>query len=112
MQQKAQLLVTDRRGAMRHPVDYPTSGDHSARGEIGLHLCNVSPQGFMIEPACGLTRGERVVVRLPVIGRIEGCCSWTRDERAGFQFERIIRPDDFAQMIAAMQPNNRLRKLG
>jgi hypothetical protein len=57
-------------------------------------------------------RGDRVIVRLPVIGRIEAYCIWTADERAGFQFERIIRLDDFVSMIESIQPNARLRRRG
>ena len=52
-----------------------------------------------------------MIVRLPVIGRIEAYCIWIRDNRAGFQFERIIRVDDFLAMIDTLQPNPRLRKL-
>ncbi len=110
MQAKAQLCVTDMRRATRCPVDYATTGDHLGRGEIEMHLCNISTHGFMLDRVAGLARGDRVVVRLPVIGRLEGCCAWTIDERAGFQFERILRPDDFAAMLLAMQPNKRLRR--
>jgi hypothetical protein len=63
----------------------------------------------MIDQAPELSRGDRVVVRLPVIGRIEAYCIWIADERAGFQFERIIRLDDFDAMMEALQPNPRLR---
>jgi hypothetical protein len=35
---------------------------------------------------------------------------WCRDNRAGFQFERIIRIDDFLAMIDTLQPNPRLRR--
>ena len=52
-----------------------------------------------------------MIVRLPVIGRIEAYCIWERENRAGFQFERIIRIDDFLSMIDTLQPNPRLRKL-
>jgi len=59
-----------------------------------------------------LGRGERVTVRLPQIGRIEAFLVWTDGSRAGFQFERIIRQDDFAKMIRQLQPNARLRGKG
>ncbi|HSJ78132.1 MAG TPA: PilZ domain-containing protein, partial [Erythrobacter sp.] len=49
-------------------------------------------------------------IRLPVVGRIEAYVIWTRDNRAGFQFERIIRLDDFVTIIDQLQPNPRLRK--
>jgi hypothetical protein len=57
-----------------------------------------------------LARGDRVIIRLPVIGRIEAYVIWARDNRAGFQFERIIRLDDFMRIIEALQPNPRLRR--
>ena len=57
-----------------------------------------------------MERGERVVIRLPEIGRIEAHLIWNAEGRAGFQFERIIRFDDFMRMIDTIQPNPRLRR--
>ena len=106
----AQLSVTDLRRAARHPVDYPVIAEHSVRGDQKLHIANISAHGFMVDGAVDLERGDRVIVRLPEIGRIEAYVIWTRDERAGFQFERIIRLDDFMRVIEALQPNPRLRR--
>ncbi len=106
----AQLSVTDLRRAARHPVDHPVIAEHHDRGDVHMHISNISAHGFMIDNCDGLGRGERVIVRLPVVGRIEAYVIWTRDERAGFQFERIIRLDDFVSMIDTLQPNPRLRR--
>lgn len=106
----AQLSVTDQRRATRHPVDFPVIGEHRTRGDIAMHVCNISAHGFMIDDAPDLDRGDRVIVRLPQVGRIEAYCIWIADNRAGFQFERIIRLDDFMSMIEALQPNPRLRR--
>ncbi|MFV0643447.1 MAG: PilZ domain-containing protein [Sphingomonadaceae bacterium] len=106
----AQLSVTDKRRAARHPVDYKVLAEHHERGDIPIHISNISAHGFMIDQAPDLARGDRVIVRLPVIGRIEAYVIWQRDERAGFQFERIIRIDDFVTIIDALQPNPRLRR--
>ncbi len=57
-----------------------------------------------------LERGERVTIRLPEVGRIEAHLIWTTEGRAGFQFERIIRLDDFMRLIDKIQPNPRLRR--
>jgi hypothetical protein len=109
----APLSVTDQRRATRHPVDFPLIGEHRTRGDLSLHVCNISAHGFMIDAAPDLGRGDRVIIRLPLIGRIEAYCIWTaEDQRAGFQFERIIRFDDFVEMIEALQPNPRLRRRG
>jgi len=108
----AQLSVTDQRRATRHPVDFPVIGEHRTRGDVPLHVCNISAHGFMVDKAPELSRGDRVIVRLPAIGRIEAYCIWIAEDRAGFQFERIIRLDDFVSMIEALQPNPRLRRRG
>lgn len=106
----AQLSVTDLRRAARHPVDYPVIAEHHVRGDLRMHISNLSAHGFMINNSQDLERGDRVIVRLPVVGRIEAYVIWTREERAGFQFERIIRLDDFVAIIDTLQPNPRLRR--
>ena len=106
----ANLSVTDLRRAARHPVDFPVIVEHFANGDLNLHVCNLSAHGFMVDDAHSLSRGDRVIIRLPIVGRIEAYVIWTRDERAGFQFERIIRLDDFVAIIDTLQPNPRLRK--
>jgi len=107
----ASLSVTDLRRAARHPVDFPAIAEHNAHGDMELHIANISAHGFMIDNARDLQRGDRVIIRLPVVGRIEAYVIWVRDERAGFQFERIIRLDDFMAVIDTLQPNPRLRKM-
>jgi len=105
----AQLSVTDMRQAARHPVDYPVLAEHRRRGDIHMTITNVSANGFMIEGEVGLGRGERVVIRLPEIGRIEAHVIWVAEGRAGFQFERILRPDMFTAMVDQMQPRTKPR---
>lgn len=106
----ANLSVTDLRRAARHPVDFPAIVEHFEHGDLHLHVCNLSAHGFMVDDACQLVRGDRIIIRLPIVGRIEAYVIWTRDSRAGFQFERIIRLDDFVAIIDQLQPNPRLRR--
>lgn len=106
----ANLSVTDLRRAARHPVEFPVIVEHRRLGDISLHVANISAHGFMVDNAEGLNRGDRVIIRLPVVGRIEAYVIWSREERAGFQFERIIRLDDFMAIIDTLQPNPRLRR--
>lgn len=105
----AQLAVTNTRRATRHSVDFKVVAEHRGSGDLHLHIVNISAQGFLARCTCALGRGERVTIRLPVIGRIEAHLVWARDERTGFQFERIIRSDDFLELVEALQPNPRLR---
>ena len=108
----AQLSVPDLRRSTRHPVDFPVIGEHRDRGDMKLHITNISAHGFMVDGPPELERGDRVILRLPLIGRIEAYCIWVTADRAGFQFERIIRLDDFVTMIGELQPNPRLRRRG
>jgi hypothetical protein len=105
----AQISALDIRERSRFPVNHRFLAEHRQRGDIELHVTNLSAHGFMTASATGLSRGERVVIRLPHIGRIEAHLIWTAGDRAGFQFERILRSDDFGLLIAAVQPNQRLR---
>lgn len=105
----AQLSVTDQRRATRHPVNLPVIGEHRQLGDIMLNIVNISTTGFMTSGALELGRGERVTIRLQQIGRIEAFLVWNDGERTGFQFERIIRQDDFMKMIKSLQPTSRLR---
>lgn len=93
----------DKRKAARHRADFRTIMERSAGGEHFAHICNVSANGFMIDDAKGVERGDRVSVKLPVIGRIEAHCMWTVDTRAGFQLERILRTPDFLAMLDELQ---------
>ena len=106
----AQLSVTDLRRATRHPIDHRVIAEHRRLGDVHVHVINISAHGFMADSAPGLDRGERVIVRLPVIGRIEAHLIWATDGKAGFQFERIIRLDDFIKVIEVLQENPRLRR--
>ena len=108
----AHLSVTDMRRSTRHPVDYPVIAEHRESGDVKMHVCNISAHGFMVDEAPPLGRGDRLIIRLPNVGRIEAYCIWTTDDRAGFQFERIIRLDDFMVMIRELQPNPALRRRG
>lgn len=111
----AQLSVTDLRRSTRHPVDFRVIGEHRLLGDVHLHVVNLSAHGFMaqadgsISEVFGLGRGERVVIRLPHVGRIEAHLIWNTGDRAGFQFERIVRSSEFSALIDALQPNPRLR---
>jgi hypothetical protein len=104
----AQLSVTDQRLSARHPVDLPLIGEHRRLGDVMLHVINISTTGFMVKGEVALQRGERLTIRLNHIGRIEAFLVWSDSTRAGFQFERILRGDDFLMMIKSLQPNSRL----
>lgn len=105
----AQLSVSEQRSVSRFPVHLPVIAEHRRLGDLKLNIINVSPTGFMVEDSLDLGRGERVTVRLLHIGRIEAFLVWSEGSRAGFQFERIVRQDDFMKMVRSLAPSARIR---
>jgi hypothetical protein len=103
----AQLANTDLRQRLRYTVDYAAKAEHRTFGDTRLVISNISRSGFMVEARNGIERGDRLEVTLPTVGRIESFCIWKLGQRAGFQFERPIRPDDFEVMVEPMQPVRR-----
>lgn len=105
MKQGANLSVVDQRRAARHSVDHRTIAEHNRLGDIKTHIVNISANGFMTEGEMPLQKGERITVRLPVIGRIEAHLIWSLGGRSGFQLERVIRLSEFLEMVEALKPS-------
>jgi hypothetical protein len=102
-------MIEMRRGR-RHDIMHSLTADHRRLGELTLEIVNISDQGFMCANEVDIQRGERIEIRLPVIGRIEAHLVWVHGDRSGFQFERIIRPDDFRALLAALNGRSGTRK--
>ena len=88
---------------------------HGGRASMwsgGLVAVGAALLGVLAGVTAGHAGGwlDRVIVRLPVVGRIEAYVIWITEDRAGFQFERIIRLDSFMAMIRELQPNPALRR--
>lgn len=105
------LSIPELRRSSRQSVDLHIIGEHLTHGDMKVHITNISMHGFMLSGASEgtIAFGDRMIVRLPVIGRIEAYCMWLTADRAGFQFERVIRPDDFAEFIKQSQTARRTR---
>ena len=102
-------MIEMRRG-MRHDVAFSVTAEHRRVGEVPLNIVNISDQGFMSLGEVEIDRGERIEVRLPVIGRIEAHLVWKHGGRSGFQLERIVRPDDFQALLAILKGKEARRR--
>lgn len=89
----------DPRRATRFPVDYSTICESRKDGEFDVKMTNISAHGCQIVHEVDLIKGDRIVVRLPIAGRIEAFLIWSHNGRSGFEFERVIRPDEFMEML-------------
>lgn len=102
MSRGAKLAVVEKRYAARHAISHATIAEHRHLGDIKTHIVNISANGFMTEGEMPLAKGERITVRLPVIGRIEAHLIWALGGRCGFQLERVIRLNEFSDMVDAL----------
>ena len=110
MSKGANLSVVDQRRAARHAIDHATIAEHRQLGDITTHIINISDNGFMTEGEMPLGKGERIIVRLPVVGRIEAHLIWQVGGRCGFQLERVIRLNEFLDMVEMLNPASSARK--
>ncbi|MEO6092317.1 MAG: PilZ domain-containing protein [Novosphingobium sp.] len=102
--------ATHRHRTVRQSVELPVIAEHRRLGDLPMRIVNISAEGFRGEGdfatdgASALGRGERIIVRLPVVGRIEACLVWSSAGRGGFHFERPIRAGDFAALLQKLRP--------
>jgi hypothetical protein len=107
MAQAAPTNDMDLRRAARHRADFKVIAESKRHGDQTIHIVNVSAHGFMVDDNTVFERGDRVELRLPVVGRLEALIIWTVENRAGFQFERVVRLPDFLAMLDHIGPKLR-----
>ncbi|WP_373491473.1 PilZ domain-containing protein [Parasphingorhabdus sp.] len=91
--------LPDLRRATRFPVDFETTCEIQPDREIRVRIANISAHGMMLVDPLDMAKGDRLIVRLPVAGRIEAYLVWSHQGRHGFEFERVIREPDFVAML-------------
>ncbi len=104
LQQQQPVDDYDLRRAARHRTEYNVIVESKPHGDRPAHITNVSAHGFMIDNNEIFETGDRIELRLPVVGRIEAHLIWSVENRAGFQFERVIRLPDFLEMLKVVSP--------
>ncbi|MEH6756581.1 MAG: PilZ domain-containing protein [Parasphingorhabdus sp.] len=97
------------RRATRFPVDFETICETRKHGEFLVKLSNISAHGCQFIHDVELNKGDRVIVRLPVAGRIEAFLVWSHSGRSGFEFERVIREPDFVAMLDAIEQSRKAK---
>lgn len=93
------LNSADQRRAARHRTDFNSMSESKKHGDLPVHIINISAHGFMIDNNVKLERGDRITIRLPEAGHVESLVLWAVDNRAGLQFERVIRVNEFLSLL-------------
>jgi len=91
--------TADQRRAARHRTDFDSITESKRYGDLSVHVVNISAHGFMIDDNKELERGDRITIRLPECGHVESLVLWAVDNRAGLQFERVIRIPEFLALL-------------
>ena len=91
--------MPDLRRATRFTVEFETICETRKDGEFTVKLNNISAHGCQFSHDVELNKGDRVIVRLPIAGRIEAFLVWSHEGRSGFEFERVIRQPDFMALV-------------
>ena len=66
----------------------------NAQEEHEVRIRNLSAGELMAEVPNGLSRGERIDVKIQNIGWVGGHVAWAIDGRIGVAFDKVINPKD------------------
>ncbi|MGN6375237.1 MAG: PilZ domain-containing protein [Sphingomonas sp.] len=94
--------VQDNRVAARDEVQYSARGFGPDARPIELIIANISALGLMARCTGPFKPGDRLRLKLPVIGVIALEVRWADDGRIGCQLDQPIAPGDYYALLAAM----------
>ncbi len=91
--------ASDRRFARREKTELLIGYEQRKLGEGKLTLLNISAEGCMVTDCPAISRGERIELILPLIGRVDCHLVWRVEERAGLHFERVLRMKEYLDFL-------------
>src|SRR3546814_11646994 len=90
----------------RHTRCALVTGVQTCALPIYIHVINISRLGLMARTKAVVSKGERLIIRLPVCGDVEAMVRWTEDGRIGTECITPVNEDEYAQMLT-MLPSRR-----
>jgi hypothetical protein len=86
------------RRTSRDLVDFRTSfSSHQGQGD--LHVVNISRLGLMARTQASVSKSERLIVQLPLCGKVEALVRWVEDGRIGTEFITPVCERQYARML-------------
>ena len=98
--------VRDARGEPRDEVMHRTHALDGDGGTMKLVLVNMSANGFMARCEGEPAAGNRLRIRLPIIGYADAVVRWSLGGRIGCELERTIPLADYYTMLTVMVRNS------
>ena len=90
------------RSEPRDEVMHRTRAADSAGTELRLTLVNVSPSGLMARCDGDLDAGERLHVRMPIVGDILAHVRWSLGGRIGCELDAPVPLTHYHELLSAM----------
>lgn len=100
---EAKLSITEMRRSSRLAVNHTAPGIHPIIGAVLLAIENISAVGFKVRARNGIGPGDRLLINLPRLGRLQALCISTKNQQARFLFDSPIPSGQFEPMIASMK---------
>jgi hypothetical protein len=94
--------VRDARGEPRDEVMHRTHALDGDGRTIKLVLVNMSANGLMARCESDPSAGDRLRIRLPILGYVDAVVRWSLGGRIGCEFERTIPLSDYYGMLTLM----------
>lgn len=102
MAAKFAFSAMDQRGASREEVHYYTRAVGRDGRPLSLLIVNLSAIGLMARCDDGIEVGERLRVRLPVLGTVGAQARWALGGRMGCELDQPIGLADYEALLAAI----------
>ena len=96
------LFGAERRIDTRFRVNFQTRAEHSVHGDLQLHMTNLSARGCMCEGPFTPSKGDPLLVELPVVVRRSAFVSWVFDGRFGAQFHNPLPDPELSEILNAL----------
>lgn len=94
--------VRDARGEPRDEVMHRTHALDADGRTVKLVLVNMSANGLMARCAGDPISGDRLRIRLPILGYVDAIVRWSLGGRVGCELERTIPLADYYSMLMVM----------
>lgn len=94
--------VRDARGEPRDEVMHRTHALDADGQTVKLVLVNMSANGLMARCDGDPAAGDRLQIRLPILGPVDAVVRWSLDGRIGCELERTIPLGEYYTMLTLM----------
>jgi len=98
--------VRDARGEPRDEVMHRTHALDGDDRTVKLVLVNMSANGLMARCDGDPAAGERLRIRLPILGYVDAIIRWSLGGRIGCELERTIPLAEYYTMLTVMIRNS------